>query len=78
MLDGKGMEKHDVLAYSANGQDKVEPITFSSDKDGVVELSLEAGKYLLRARYRGPAPAGAKAPTYSHTTTLSVQVFENI
>lgn len=78
LLDGKAMPDQSIQAYAANGENKVEPISFNSNKDGMVKLSLKAGKYLLRARYRGPAPSGAKVPTYSHTTTLSVQVFDNI
>jgi len=78
LLDGKAMAAQEIKAYAANGSSKPQSLTFSSDANGLVTLKLGAGKYLLRARYRGPAPKGAKAPTYSHTTTLSLQVFENI
>lgn len=78
LLDGKAMAEQEIKAYPANGSGKPEAISFNSNADGLVALKLSAGKYLLRARYRGPAPKGAKAPTYSHTTTLSLQVFENI
>ncbi|MCV6621870.1 MAG: DUF4198 domain-containing protein [Cellvibrionaceae bacterium] len=77
LLDNKGMAEQEILVYKAN-QEKNKPINFTTDKEGLAKLSLPAGKYLLRARYRGPAPEGSKVPTLSHTTTLSVQVFENI
>lgn len=78
LLDGNGMDKQKIQVYAATDESKVEPLSFTSDKKGLVKVSLDAGKYLLRARYRGPAPSGSKVPTYSHTTTLSIQVFENI
>lgn len=77
LLDNKGMADQEILVYRAN-QEKSKPMSFATNKEGLASLTLPAGKYLLRARYRGPAPEGSKVPTFSHTTTLSVQVFENI
>ncbi|MBL4826282.1 MAG: DUF4198 domain-containing protein [Spongiibacteraceae bacterium] len=76
--DGKPLSKHELLAYPASTKNKPIPLAFESNKNGVIHVTLPQGKYLLRARYRTPAPKNAKVPTYSHTTTLSLQVFENI
>ena len=77
LFDGKPLAATTVLAYPAKGSEDVEPLEFVTDKKGVVQMNLESGQYLLRARHRAPAPEGAEVPTYSHTTTLSVLVFAN-
>ncbi|GAA6153619.1 DUF4198 domain-containing protein [Pseudoteredinibacter isoporae] len=77
LLDNKGLPNQEILVYRAD-QEKSKPMSFAGNQDGIASLTLPAGKYLLRARYRGPAPDGSEVPTFSHTTTLSVQVFDNI
>jgi len=78
LFNGEPLSDKKVLAYRANGEEKPDPQEFISEADGEVKINLEAGKYLLRIRHRADAPEGAKAPTYSYTTTLSILVFENI
>lgn len=78
LFNGEAMLDKKLLAYRADGKESSNPQEFVSGADGEVSLNLDAGKYLLRIRHRADAPKGAKAPTYSYTTTLSILVFENI
>ncbi len=78
LLDNQSMSEHKLQVYPANGDVEPQPMEFITNSDGVATISLPAGAYLMRARYRGAAPEGAKVPTFSHTTTLSFLVFENI
>lgn len=77
VFEGKSLAGTELVVYPAKGADEVEAIKVTTDKKGRAKLQLEAGKYLLRARHRAPAPEGADVPTYSHTTTLSVLVYHN-
>lgn len=64
--------------YPAGTEGEPEAQVFETNKKGEIEISLPAGQYLIKARHRAAAPKSAKAPTYSHTTTLSILVFDNI
>lgn len=77
-MDGKALANTKISVFSedSDADGAIQEVT-SSEK-GEIKISLEAGRYLLRARHRIPAPATAKAPTYSHTSTLTLQVYENI
>ncbi len=74
LADSK-LELH--LAHSGIDSDQAAPLQVSTDAKGQFALTpAKAGVYLLLARHRAPAPQGAKAPLYSHTSTVVFEATE--
>ncbi len=75
-LAGSKLELHQTGSHSA-GQNKTAPVPVTTNAKGEFSLTpTQAGTYLLLARHRAPAPQGAKAPTYSHTSTVVFEAAE--
>lgn len=77
-LDGKPLDGIAVEAYLAKNQFSLDKPTLklTTAEDGKLSMPFkDEGVYLLRVRHRAPAPKNADAPTYSHTYTLVVEVY---
>lgn len=77
LFDGEPMANFELNAHHGRDQfSEDKGITLTTDAQGKAVLTAEnQGVYLIFARHRAPAPSDAAAPTYSHTTTLTVEVF---
>lgn len=74
-FEGKPLANSEVQIHRAMGN--AEPVTRNITSDPRGEISFEvadAATYLLLARHRAAAPAGAKAPTYSYSYSAVVEI----
>jgi hypothetical protein len=80
LLNGKPVANNPIeLHRTGKGTDseKSAPLQSNTDANGQFSLQPAAGGvYLLLARHRAPAPAGAKAPVYSYTSTTVLETVE--
>lgn len=80
LLDGKPVAGSTLaLHHTGKGTDseKTAPLTSQTDAKGQFNLPIaQAGVFLLLARHRAPAPAGAKAPVYSYTSSTVLEIIE--
>ncbi|MBT5330872.1 MAG: DUF4198 domain-containing protein [Porticoccaceae bacterium] len=78
LFEGKPLVEAEALVFLAEDQfgKGSEDILLTTDEQGKASfVAAEQGVYLLQVRHRAPAPDGAPAPTYSHTTTLSLEAY---
>lgn len=74
-FEGKPLANSELHIYRAMGN--VEPVPSKVTSNARGEISFEvadAATYLLLARHRAAAPAGAKAPTYSYSYSAVVEI----
>lgn len=71
-MSGFGAEFHLGTGQFDGGQ-KIEVITDENGEGAFVPS--KQGVYLMHVRHRADAPEDAPAPRYSHTTTLSIEVY---
>lgn len=75
--DGKPLANQPVEITEAVWQSDRKPqvIQLVTDAQGQATFDLkQAGAWIALTRYRTPAPAGAAAPEYSHSSTLTFRV----
>jgi uncharacterized GH25 family protein len=74
-FEGKPLANSEVQIHRAMGN--AEPVTrkVTSAASGAISFEVtDAATYLLLARHRAAAPAGAKAPTYSYSYSAVVEI----
>jgi uncharacterized GH25 family protein len=74
-FEGKPLANSEVQIHRAMGN--AEPVTRTVTSTASGDISFEvtdAATYLLLARHRAAAPAGAKAPTYSYSYSAVVEI----
>jgi uncharacterized GH25 family protein len=74
-FEGKPLANSKVQIHRAMGN--AEPVTSTVTSTASGDISFEvtdAATYLLLARHRAAAPAGAKAPTYSYSYSAVVEI----
>lgn len=77
LFNGVPMKDFDIFVFHAQDQfgTKDEGLKITTDENGLFSFTAEQeGAYLLRGRYRTPAPKGSPAPEYSYTYTLVIEV----
>ena len=78
-FDGKPLadQKIEITEAVWTSDRKPAEVSLLSDAQGRAVFNLaQPGTYLALVRHRAPAPAGAAAPEYSHSYTLSFRVLE--
>lgn len=78
LLDGKPLPASSVQFQQASlDHQSIAPTTVTTNTNGEFSLNApHAGVYVVLAKHRAAAPAGAKAPTYSYTSTTVLEVEE--
>lgn len=75
LFDGAPFANAALVVYASGEPETDTDRYFATDANGVATITLnQAGQYLLAARHRANAPAGAAAAVQSYTTTLAFEV----